>query len=215
MRSRLVVGLVVALMVGLPTVAEAGAPNYECGAGPWRFAIDQHRRAGLVRLPDRTVVETALLDGNQNGSALTVTLLSGSLSLESQITGTGKSLTLTVQDGVSKSTYTGFCAFVPGNFILGYVTDARLAVRTRASWNAPVFATASRHSLVWAAAPEGSPSVPDPMTHSGWARVRVVSTLRSGSQGLGIGTEVGLDGPSTVAQGWGRVDVIHLVTARS
>lgn len=201
--------------MGLPTVAEAGAPNYECAAGPWRFAIDQHRRAGLVRMPDRTVVETALVDGDQNGSSLNVKLSAGSLVLESQITGTGKSLKLTVNEGASKSTYTGVCAFVPGNFIAGHVTGLRLAVRTRASWNASVFATAGRHSLVWAAAPEGSPSVPSPTTHSGWARVRVVSTLRSGSQVLGIGTEVGLDGPSTVAQGWGRVGVITLVTARS
>jgi hypothetical protein len=205
--------LVAALEVAAPNVAEAGAPNYECEAGPWRFAIDQHRRAGLIRLADQTVVEADLQEGDQNGSSLGVTLSVDSLSLASQITGTGKSLNLTVSDGKSTTGYSGACAFVPGNFILGHVSGARLAVRTRKSSTAPVLARVSRHGLVWVAAPENSPSDPAPTTQQGWARVRVVYSIRSGSQQIGIGNDVGLEGPSTVMQGWGRIGLITLVTA--
>ncbi len=216
MRSRLIVGagLAVALVLGVPTVAEAGAPNYECEAGPWRFAIDQHRSAGLTRLADQTVVQMVVKDGDQNGSSLNVTLSTESLSLNSQITGYGKSLTLTVTEGASTTTYSGACAFVPGNFILGHVSGARLTVRTRASKSSPTLAMVSRHGLVWAAAPEGSPSDPNPVSNEGWARVRVVYAIRSGSQDISIGNDVGLEGPSTVAQGWGRVGAMTLVTAR-
>ncbi len=215
MRSRLIVGLVVGLAVAhaatLPTVAEAGAPNYECEAGPWRFGIDQHRRAGLVRLPDQTVVRTQLHDGDQNGSSLNVTLTTESVSLESQISGFGKWLSLTVSEGDTKTSFSGVCVFVPGNFILAHVTAASLVVRTRASSIAPVLAAVSRRGLVWVATPEGSPSVPDPFTHGGWARVRVVYSIRSGPQQLGIGNDVGLDGPSSIVQGWGRVGSLTLV----
>ncbi len=218
MRSRLLVGLVLALTVSVPTVAEAGAPNYECEAGPWRFGIDQHRRAGLIRFADQpaaqTMVQTSLLNGEQNGSSLNVTLVAGSTSLKAQVGKYGDTLSLTVVDGTNTSTYSGICAFVPGNFILGHVAESPLHVRTRASWNAPLLATAKRHSIVWSAAPDGSPSLPAPTTHGGWALIRVVSGLRGGSQELGIGATVGLDGPSTIAQGWGRVQLVKLVTAR-
>lgn len=47
--------------------ANAGAPNYECRAGPYSIGIDQHRRAGLARFSGGAVQSASFVTTDQNG----------------------------------------------------------------------------------------------------------------------------------------------------
>ena len=96
----------------------------------------------------------------------------------------------------------GACAFVPGDFAIGHVTAARVNVRAASSPDADTTVILRRGSFVWL----------DPTPHAAdggdaMVRVRVVVHVRGGRVGggeqrFGMGSDAGLDGQSTVVDGW-------------
>jgi hypothetical protein len=210
--NRLLGVTAVALLVTPAMGSQAGAPNYECQAGPYRIGIDQHRRAGLVRIGQGAVQPMPFSQlHDQNGASLKLGVDLPGTDGVMAITGYGSSMTLQI----GSRTYRGECAFVPGNFVLGQVTATRAMVRTDPDDASDVVADARRGSLVW------SPGRFDEAANAmrgteEWTQLRTVLTIRGGAAGggeqvIGMGQASGLDGGSTVVNGWVRVARISLL----
>ena len=191
--------------------AFAGAPNYECRVGSQRLGIDQHRRSGLSRLGLGPVQPAVFTDSNQDGSALDLTYSVAGQAMTAQVRGFGSSIVLRIGEG----TVSGACAFVPGTFALGTVTARRLVVRSTPAADGTVVTIVGRRSLVWSS---GRVDVVTGRLEGteDWTRVRVVLTIRGGAKSggdqlPGMGDIAGLDGRSTVVDGWVRVSGIELL----
>ena len=191
--------------------AFAGAPNYECRAGSQRLGIDQHRRSGLSRLRLGPVQPAVFADSNQDGSGLDLTYRVAGQAMTAQVRGYGSSVVLRIGEG----TVSGACALVPGNFALGSVTARRLVVRSTPAVDGAVVTIVGRRSLVWSS---GRVDVVTGRLEGteDWTRVRVVLSIRGGGKSggdqlPGMGDIAGLDGRSTVVDGWVRVAGIELL----
>ena len=206
---RPVVGLVAALLTVLTVLtgarpATAGAPNYECRAGSYRIGIDQHRRGGLTRVAGNSVRRVSFRTTDQNGPTLDLIADDDSQRLVVAVRGYGSTMTL----GVGATLVTGACAFIPGNFVLGYVSAPTLVLRTAPDDGASEVARYRQRSLVWSSGrfdEQTGQMVGTPE----WTRLRVVGIVRGGTpsggrQQLGMGPSSGLDGASTIVEGWGR-----------
>jgi hypothetical protein len=210
--NRLVGATVVVLLVTPAVTSQAGAPNYECQAGAYRIGIDQHRRAGLVRIGRGAIQPMPFNElQDQNGASLKLGVdLPGTDGVIS-ITGYGSSMTLQI----GSRTYRGECAFVPGNFVLGHVTATKAMVRTDPDDKAAVVTDAHRGSLVWSFGRFDEAANAMRGTEE-WTQLRTVLTIRGGAAGggeqaIGMGQASGLDGGSTVLNGWVRVARISLL----
>lgn len=201
---------VVALLT-VATPAQAGAPNYECRAGSYRIGIDQHRRAGLTRVNGGDVRKTSFANTDQNGSTLNLIATVDSQRLSVAIRGTGSTMSL----GVGRHTISGSCAFVPGNFVLGYVTAPALVLRTSPSDMSPEVGRYVRSSLVWSSG-RFDEQTGQMVGTADWARFRMIVRVRGGTahggdQQLGMGTSAGLDGAATIVEGWARLTDVSML----
>ncbi len=191
--------------------ATAGAPNYECRAGSYRIGIDQHRRAGLARVTGGPVQSASFVTTDQDGSVLDLTADVEGQRFAIAIRGTGSTMTLRV----SGRTLSGACAFVPGDLALGYVSAPNLLLRSAPAGDAAPVARLRQRSLVWSSGRfdaqtgemRGTPE---------WTRFRAVIAVRGGSssggpQRLGMGIGAGLDGASTIIEGWGRLADVSML----
>ncbi len=197
----------------LPAVpASAGAPNYECQAGPYRIGIDQHRRAGLVRVGRSAVQAMPLVyQSDQNGDSLVLAVgLPGNKNGLIAIREYGKAMSL----HVGSRRYSGSCAFVPGNYVLGAVTGSHALVGSTPEGD-DVVVKLRRGSLVWSAGrfdeeAKEMRGTPDQ------AQLRVVLDVRGGgvdgeAEKFGIGSAFGRDGRSTVLNGWGKLAPLSML----
>ncbi len=210
---RAVVGLTAVILAAtagtLP--ASAGAPNYECRAGGYSFGIDQHRRAGLARVSGGAVRSASFVTTDQDGSTLDLTAEVEGRRWNLAIRGTGRSMTLRV----SGRTIAGACAFVPGDHALGHVTAPFLLLRSTPADDAVPVARLRQRSLVWSSGrlDEQSGQV---LGTPEWTRFRAVLRVRGGAasggpQRLGMGATAGLDGASTIVEGWGRLADVSML----
>lgn len=184
--------------------ANAGAPNYECRAGSVRIGIDQHRHAALIREGPELVQQASFVDGGDGGPLGLMTVPDGARSTVT-VDGSGSSMTYSPSIGPQTS---GACAFVPGSYILGQVTGKRVYVRSGPSMHARLLVTVGRRGLIWS---YGRYLPSNTLGPKGWTRVRVVTTLRGGTstggeQAIGMAADSGLDGRSSIVDGWARVD---------
>ena len=198
------------LFIVVPSRAEAGAPNYECEAGGYRFGIDQHRRGGIGRINTREVVPVSYASLDQNGPSLDATTTFNGKPAAIQVRGTGSSMTVTT----GGRTLSGACAFVPGNFALGQVMAPHIVVRTAPSDSAAVAVMLHRGSLVWSPGRFNDATGKLEGTED-WTQLRVVLRIeggaKNGEEQMGMGTEVGLDGRSSIVNGWVRVTDVKLI----
>ena len=191
--------------------AFAGAPNYECRAGSQRLGIDQHRRSGLSRLRLGPVQPAVFTDSNQDGGSLDLTYSVAGQAITAQVRGYGSSVVLHIGEG----TVGGACTFVPGDFTLGTVTARRLVVRSTPAADGSVVTIVGRRSLVWSYR-RFDATTGRWLGTDDWTRVRVVLAIRGGAKSggdqlPGMGAIAGLDGRSTVVDGWVRVAGIELL----
>ncbi len=192
---------VVAATVLTAMPALAGAPAFECRIGSIRIGLDTHRSVALVRQPSGPIMRFGLAGVEAAGVNQRYLLTSGSISAFVDVRGAGSHASTDISGGVGF----GVCAFVPGDFAIGRVTAVRVNVRVASSPDADIAVILRRGSLVWLdptpTAGEGG--------DDGMRRVRVVVHVRGGRVGggeqqLGMGSEAGLDGRSTVIDGWVR-----------
>ncbi len=200
-----VAGVVVATMVLPPAPAFAGAPAFECRIGSVRVGLDTHRLVALVRKPSGEVTRLALESEQAAGADQRYRLTGRSIIGRVDVGGIGSR----AASGGSVGQGRGACAFMPGDFAIGTVKARRLALRVEATPAAEIAVVLRRGSLLWL----------DPTATAGeradalMVRVRVVLGVRGGRRGggdqrFGMGPEAGLDGRSTVIDGWVRaVDV--------
>ena len=191
--------------------ANAGAPNYECRAGPYSIGIDQHRRAGLARFSGGAVQSASFVTTDQNGSTLDLTAEVAGRRLVIAIRGTGSTMTLRR----SGRTMSGACAFVPGDHVLGYVTAPFLLLRSAPVDDAAPVARLRQRSLVWTSGRFDAPTGQMLGTPE-WTRFRAVLSVRGGRKSggqrrVGMGTAAGLDGASTIGEGWGRLTDVSML----
>ena len=191
--------------------AEAGAPNYECAIGSFRIGIDQHRRAGLSRSVGSSVQPMAFVEADQNGPTLRLAAkLKGSDALF-DLRGSGSGASLSYRG----RTRQGSCAFIPGDFALGQVTGRQLVLRSDPSDSAIAILPVRQRSLVWSSG--RLDAVRQEMRGTAdWAYFRVVLRVKGGSVGggpvrLGMGQLAGLDGRSTIVEGWGRIADVSML----
>jgi hypothetical protein len=211
MRSARTAVITVVTLVAFGTGrVEAGAPNYECQAGPYRLGIDQHRNAGLVRDGRGPVVPMTFTDTDQNGPSLDLSAQIGRDATTVRVRGTGSS----VQLHIAGKRYAGVCAFVPGDFALGRVTARKLVARRSPAEISEVVAVLHRGSLIWSQG--GFDETTKQVAPTGWIRVRVVLALHGGSrsggeQQLGMGATAGLDAASSLFEGWVRTTSVAML----
>ena len=198
--------VVATVLTALPALA--GAPAFECRIGTIRIGLDTHRSVALVRQPSGPVMRFGLEGVDAAGVNQRYLLTSGSISAFVDVRGAGSRASTDISGGGGF----GVCAFVPGDFAIGRVTAARVNVRVAASRDADIAVILRRGSFVWLdptpTAGEGG--------GDGMVRVRVVVHVRGGRVGggeqqLGMGSEAGLDGRSTVIDGWVRTRGIEWV----
>ena len=186
----------------------AGAPAFECRIGSTRIGLDTHRSVALVRQSGGPVVRFGLETVNADGANQRYRLTSGSTTGVVDVRGAGSS----VSTDIARGNGLGACAFVPGNFAIGRVTAPHVNVRMTASPKAEIAVILRRGSLVWL----------DPTPTTGergdtdMVRVRVVlrvigGRVGGGEQQLGMGPASGLDGRSTVIDGWVRTRGVEWV----
>lgn len=199
-RPMVAVVVVAATMVSAAP-ALAGAPAFECHIGSTRIGLDTHRSVALVRQSFGSVVRFGLESVDADGANQRYRLTSGSTTGLVDVRGAGSSASTDIARGHG----IGVCAFVPGDFAIGRVTAPHVNVRVAAGPAAEIVVILRRGSLVWLdpAATAGERGDAD------MVRVRVMLRVRGGRVGggeqqLGMGSASGLDGRSTVIDGWVR-----------
>jgi hypothetical protein len=202
-RAVIIGALTIAIAVAEPAVA--GAPNYECAIGSYRIGIDQHRRAGLVRERGAGVQSLPFVDADQNGPTLGLVVKLDGADARIDVRNTGRAASLSRSDRTSR----GVCAFIPGDFALGEVTARRLVLRLDPDDAAPTVIQLKQRSLVWSSGRFDAVRQEMRGTQD-WARFRAVLRVRGGAtdggpEQLGMGQLAGLDGRSTIVEGWGRI----------
>lgn len=150
-------------------------------------------------------------NANQNGASLNMSVQLPEGEGVVIIGGYGSTMTL----GVNRRTFRGACVFVPGNYVLGHVTESDLSVRAEPSDAAPTVTVAKRRSLVWSGGRYDEETRAMRGT-TDWSQFRVVLTIRGGAVGggdqmIGMGSTSGLDGRSTVMNGWGLLAGVVLL----
>lgn len=191
--------------------AEAGAPNYECSIGSFHIGVDQHRRSGLSRSPGASVQPMPFVQADQNGSSLGLAAKLDGGDAVLDLRGSGAWATMTHRG----QTRRGACAFIPGDFALGQVTAGRLLLRSAPDDGAAIILGVRMRSLVWSSG-RFDEDRQEIRGTADWAHFRVVLHVKGGAtdggpQQIGMGQRAGLDGRSTIVEGWGRVaDVVML-----
>lgn len=207
--------VVIAAIAGAPP-ASAGAPNYECRAGSYIVGIDQHRRAGLVRVTGQAVRPASFVTTDPDVSTLGLQTLGLNVDADGRILAiaireTGSRMTLRV----AGRTVTGACAFVPGDHVLGHVAAPHLLLRSAPADDAEPLVRLRQRSLVWSSG-RLDEQTGQMLGTPEWTRFRAVLTVRGGSasggpQRLGMGTSAGLDGASTIVEGWGLLADVSML----
>ena len=207
--GRPVVAVVVfAATMGSATPALAGAAAFECHIGATQIGLDTHRSVALVRDSFGPVMRFGLGSVNAAGPNQRYRLTRGSMSAVVDVLGAGSSAST---DIAGRGGF-GVCAFVPGDFAIGRVTAARVNVRVASSPDADIAVILRRGSFVWL---DPTPNATDGGDAT-MLRVRVVVHVRGGRVGggeqqFGMGSEAGLDGRSTIVDGWVRTRGIEWV----
>ena len=144
-----VTGAIVALVAGLlvaPSVASAGAPNYDCVAGTSaRIAIDQYSDIVAANGLAGSVVWGTASRVRQEGPSLDLVATLRGVAWKVAIRGGGKSLVLTSRSGSLK----GNCIFIPGNFALRSSDSGGKALRARPSAKARRVMPIAVGTAVW------------------------------------------------------------------
>jgi hypothetical protein len=202
---RVVIVSAFAIAITFAEPAVAGAPNYECAIGSFRIGIDQHRRAGLVRERGAAVQSLPFVEADQNGPMLGLAVKLHGADARVNVRDTGRTASLSR----GARTHRGACAFIPGDFALAEVTARRLVLRVDPDDSAPSVMQLKQRSLVWSSGRFDAARQEMRGTQE-WARFRAVLQVRGGAvdggpEPLGMGQLAGLDGRSTIVEGWGRV----------
>ena len=144
-----VTGAIVTLVAGLlvaPSVASAGAPNYDCVAGASaRIAIDQYSDVVATDGLAGPVVWGTASRVRQEGASLDLVATLHGVAWKVAIRGGGKSLVLTSPSGSLK----GHCIFIPGNFALRSSDSGGKALRARPSARAKRVMPIAVGTAVW------------------------------------------------------------------